>query len=79
MLKYLAMVCMEKLNILTDKGGVSKYLISHVIMTKRDLDFEKHCQVPFGAFVQDNQENDTTNTNAHQTINSIYLHPMSNK
>jgi hypothetical protein len=42
------------------------------------LDFEKHCQVPFGAYVQANQENNPTNTLAPRTINAIYLRPMTN-
>ena len=48
-------------------------------MTNRDLDFEKHCQVPFRSFVQVNQENNPANTNYPQTIDAIYLRPMSNK
>ena len=79
MLKYLEMMCTEKLNILSADGGVSKYLSPHVIMTKCGLDFEKHFHVPFGDFVQANKENDPTNTNAPQTIDVIYLRPMSNK
>ena len=42
MLKYLAITSTEKLNIFPTKGGVSKYLIPHVIMTKSGLDFEKY-------------------------------------
>ena len=79
MLKYLTIICTEQLNLLTAKVIVSKYLIPHVIMTKRDLDFEKHWQVPFGDSVQANKENDPTNTNAPQTIYAIYLFPMINK
>ena len=79
MLNYLAMMCMDQLNIFPAKGGVSKYLIPYVIMTKRDLDLEKHCQAPLGDFVQANQENDPTNTNSPQNIYSIYLLSMRNK
>ena len=38
MSKYLEIMCTEQLNLLPTKGGVSKYLIPHVIMTNRDLD-----------------------------------------
>ena len=48
-------------------------------MTKSDLDFEKHCQVPFGDFVQANQENDPNSTNSPRTIYAIYVRPMSKK
>ena len=40
------------------------------------MDFEKHCQIPFGAYVQANQENDPKNTNAPRTIDCIYLRPV---
>ena len=73
------MMCTEKLNLLPDKGGVSKYLIPHAIVIKSDLDLQKRCQVPFLDFVQANQEKDPADTNAPQTIDAIYLRPMSNK
>ena len=79
MLRHLAMVCTKQLNYFPAKGGVSSYLSPHVILTSRDLDYEVHCQVPFGAYVQVNQENIPTNTPAPRTIDAIYLRPMSNK
>ena len=51
----------------------------HVILKGGNLDFEKHCQFPFGGYVQANQENDPTNTLAPRTIDAIYLRPMTNK
>ena len=71
MLKYLTMIFTEQWNIFPNKSVLSKYFIPHVIMTKHDLDFGKHCQVPFGDFVQVNQENNRTYTNAPQTIDVI--------
>jgi hypothetical protein len=73
------MVSTHQLNLFPAKGGVSAYLSPHMIMTGRNLDFAKHCQVPFGAYVQANQENDPTNTQAPRTIDAIYLRPMTNK
>ena len=78
MLKYLSMVSTHQLNLFPAKGGVSAYLSPHMLMTGRNLDFVKHCQVPFGAYVQANQENDPTNTQAPRTIDAIYLRPMNN-
>ena len=46
MLKCLAMVATQQLNYFPAKGGVSPYYSPHVIMKHRDLDYEKHCQVP---------------------------------
>ena len=78
MLRYLAMVSTNQLNLFPAKGGVSAYLSPSMILTGKNLDFEKHCQVPFGAYVQANQENDPTNTQAPRTIDAIYLRPMTN-
>jgi hypothetical protein len=58
MLKYLSMVSTHQLNLFPAKGGVSAYLSPYMIMTGRNLDFLKHCQVTFGTYVQANQEND---------------------
>jgi hypothetical protein len=76
MLKYLAMVSTHQLNLFPAKGGVSANLSPHVILKGSNLDFEKHCQVPFGAYVQANQENDPTNTLAPRTTDAIYLRPV---
>ncbi len=51
MLRYLAMVATKQLNLFPAKGGVSSYLSPHVILGGRDIDYNKHCQVPFGAYV----------------------------
>jgi len=79
MLQHLAMICADRLNWFPAKGGASPYYSPHVIMTHQDLDYEKHCQVPFGAYVQAYQENNPTNTNAPRTIDAVYLRPMKNK
>ncbi|MGC8547340.1 MAG: hypothetical protein ACP5MU_06795, partial [Thermoplasmata archaeon] len=50
----------------------------HVILGGRNIDYNKHCQVPFGAYVQAVQENNPKNTNAPRTIDAIYLHPVDN-
>jgi hypothetical protein len=78
MLRYLAMVCAQQLNFFPAKGGVSPYYSPHVLLGGRDLDYNKHCQVPFGAYVQAVQENNPKNTNAPRTIEAIYLRPSNN-
>jgi hypothetical protein len=78
MLKYLAMQCTHQLNLFPAKGGVSAYFSPHVLLSGTNLDFNKHCQVPFGAYVQANQENTPTNAQAPRTIDAIYLRPMKN-
>jgi hypothetical protein len=78
MLKYLAVVCTDQLNMFPAKGGISDYLSPHVILTGKNIDYNKHCQVPFGAYVQCNNENNPTNSNAPRTLDAIYLHPATN-
>ncbi len=75
MLRYLAMVATHPLNMFPAKGGISPYYSPRVLLGGQDIDFNKHCQVPFGAYVQANQENDPKNTNAPRTIDAIYLRP----
>ncbi|MGC9176782.1 MAG: hypothetical protein ACP5F1_06890 [Thermoplasmata archaeon] len=50
----------------------------HVILGGRNIDYNKHCQIPFGAYVQAVQENNPKNTNAPRTIDAIYLRPVDN-
>jgi hypothetical protein len=78
MLKYLAVVCTNQLNMFPAKGGISDYLSPHVILTGKNIDYTKHCQVPFGAYVQCNNKNNPTNSNAPQTLDAIYLRPATN-
>ncbi|MGC8483976.1 MAG: hypothetical protein ACP5OE_10085 [Thermodesulfobium sp.] len=82
------MVSTKQLNLLPAKGGVSPYLSPHVILGGRNWDFNKHCQIPFGAYVQAYQENAPkntndprtidANTNDPRTIDAIYLRPANN-
>ena len=62
-----------QLNLIPVKGGVSKYFSPHTIMRHQALDWDKHCKYAFGTYVQANQNNDPTNTNAPRTIDGIYL------
>ena len=73
MLRYLGMIATQQLNLF-----ISEYLSLHVIIGKRNIDYNKHCQCMFGAFVQANQENDPTNTQAPRMTNAIYLCPTNN-
>jgi hypothetical protein len=42
------------------------------------LDYDKHCAVPFGAYIQANHETNQTNSNAARTTDAIYLQPVLN-
>ena len=79
MLKHLTLLCTRQLNYFPAKGGVSAYFSPHVIMTGTDLDYAKHCQIPFGAYVQANEDKPPKNNNKPRTLDAIYLSPMTNK
>lgn len=78
MIHYLAMVCTHQLNLFPVKGGVSEYFSPYMILSGWPFDYNKHCQVPFKAYVQACNENNLTNTNAPRTIDAIYLCPIQN-
>lgn len=75
MVKHLAMVQTSQLNLFPAKGGVSKYYSPRAIMTQQVIDYNKHCKIPFGSFVQASHETDRTNTNVARMIDCIYLWP----
>ena len=78
MIKYLAMVQVNHLNLFPAKGGVSKYYSPRMILTERNLEYEKHCKVPFGAYVQATHETNATNSIAARTLDCIYLRANNN-
>ena len=73
------MVCTKQLKYFPNKVGVSKYLIPYVIISVCNLDFNKHFQIPYGAYVQVAKETNPTNTNTLRTLDAIYLQPLDNK
>ena len=60
------------------KGGVSAYYSPHVILKKKQLDYNKQCKFNFGDYVQGFHENKPTNTNKERTVSAIYLRPTPN-
>ena len=58
------------------KRGVLHYYISPVIMHGITLDYEKHWQIPFGAYVQVFDKSQPSNNQFGRTIDAIYLEPM---
>ena len=76
MIRFLSMVSTHQLNLFPVKGGISDYFSPHVILAGEDWDYNKHCQVPFGAYVQATIK--TTNANVPRTIDAIYLRPKRN-
>ena len=73
------MVQTNQLNLFPAKGGISSYYSPRMILTQTDLDYNKDCTIPFGAFVQANHETNQTNSNAPRTLDAIYLRPTANQ
>jgi hypothetical protein len=66
------------INTFPPKGSVSTNLSPRNIMTGIQFDYNKHCQLPFGSYVQAHQEPNPTNTQAARTVGAICLGPASN-
>ena len=78
LIKHLAMHVTRCLNYFPAKGGVSKYYSPRMILQQQSLDYNKHFQVPIGAYVQANYETDPTNTPRSRTRDAIYLRASGN-
>jgi hypothetical protein len=48
-------------------------------LNQTNLDYTKHCVVPFGAYVQANHESTKTSSNVTRTLDAIYLCPAQNQ
>ena len=79
MVKMLAMESTNKLNFFPPKGGVSSYYSPRMILTNSALDYQKHCSIPFGTYVQAHTETNPTNTMAARALDCIYLRPLYNQ
>jgi hypothetical protein len=79
MVHYLAMQQANQLNLFPVKGGVSSYYSPHMLLNQSNLDYNKHCIVPFGAFVQANHETMKTSSNVTRTLDAVYLRRVHNQ
>jgi hypothetical protein len=66
------------LNAFPPSSGVSNTYSPRTIMTGTTLDYNKHCRLPFGAYVETHEDNDTTNTMVERTRGAICLGPTAN-
>ncbi|TAG96755.1 MAG: hypothetical protein EAZ17_09905, partial [Sphingobacteriales bacterium] len=77
MIKYLCLNQTANTNIFPAKNGISAYLSPQTIITSLVTDYNKSCQVAFGAYVQ--AYNETRNDQTPRTFDAIYLRPSKNK
>jgi hypothetical protein len=73
MAKILTMEYAKKLNFFPPSGGISPYYSPRMTMHQQSLDYEKHCSIPFGTYVQAHTEPDPKNTQHPRTLDCIYL------
>ncbi len=73
MIKILTMECAKKLNFFPPKGGISPYYSPRMIMHQQNLNYDKHCSIPFGSYVQAHHEPEKSNTQHPRTLDCIYL------
>jgi hypothetical protein len=65
-------------NAFPPSSGISNTYSPRTIMTGTTLDYNKHCRLPFGAYVETREDNDTTNTMVERTRGAICLGPTAN-
>jgi hypothetical protein len=67
------------LNSFPPGSGLSRTYSPRTIMTGKQLDFAKHCKIPFGAYAQTHEDRDVTNTiDKDRTEGGICLGPTGN-
>jgi hypothetical protein len=66
------------LNAFPSSSGVSNTYSPRTIMTGTTLDYNKHCRLPFVAYVETHEDNDTTNTMVERNRGAICLGPTAN-
>ena len=76
MVAELIYYCVFWLNSFPAKDGVSADLSPRAIVTGSHIDFNKHCKLEFGAYVQAHEEHDNTMTT--RTTGAIALRPTGN-
>jgi hypothetical protein len=78
MIRYLVKTQATQMNYFLVKGSISPYYSPQAILGLPTLEYNKHCMVPFGAYVQANHETNQTSSNAPRTLDTIYLKPAMN-
>jgi hypothetical protein len=75
----LFMECAKKLNFFPPKGGVSQFYSPQMILHQKALDYQKHCSIPFGSYVQAHTEPEPRNSQLPRTLDCIYLRYTDNE
>ena len=76
--KYLFMESTKKLNLFTNKHGVSKYFSPRMIMRQENLDYKLYWKYQIREYVQAQDESQHKNTNSPRSLDCVYLRPIEN-
>jgi hypothetical protein len=66
----------DQLNFFPVKGGVSDFYSSRMIMKQENLNYNKHCLIPFSSFVQAEYDIKHTNTMHSRHKDAIFTQPV---
>jgi hypothetical protein len=69
----------KKLNFFPAANGISPYYSPRMIIHHETLDYNKHCLIPFGSYVQAHNEPEPFNSQLPRRLDCIYLRYMNNK
>ena len=78
MLIEMVYFCVLWLNAFPAKRGVSDAISPQEIMSGHKLDYNKHCKLPFGAYMQAHEEPTPSNSQQARTVGAICLGPTEN-
>ena len=78
MIQKLVVSTTDKLNYFPTKKGISDVYSPRLILQLGNLDYDKHCQLVFGTYVQAHDEPRPSNRMDERTIDAIFLQPMKN-
>lgn len=68
--------CVRCLNAFPPKGGISQAYSPRAIITGKKIDYNKHCKIGFGSYVQAITQNEPSNTVEERTIDGIVLRTL---
>lgn len=78
MIKHLVIASTDKFNLFPAKYGISEYYSPETLVTRKILDFLKHCQCEFGDYVQAYEYTNPRNNMRTRCIDGMYLRPAGN-
>jgi hypothetical protein len=73
MVIILCMECAKKLSFFPPKGGISPYYSPRMIKHQQSLEYDKQWSIPFGTYVQAQNEQDKKTKYHPRILDNIYL------